>query len=167
MISIKFLAILIVSFTVNLSTADKNRFDEVSKLIQDVIKNERVPSIVWAKTCWPKVDEFNLIKNSPFQIQISKLNEPINLVLNDNTNKQWFFVDAKCENQQNILSDVDEKYFGHPYRWIIADAANISIQELSFLPGSNIILANRERMSEQYVLKQGFNHHKEHNLPFF
>lgn len=135
--------------------ADSNRFEELSNLVQDVIENEGVPSILWAKTCWPKTEEFKFIKKIPFQMKITNLNEPINLVFNDNTNKEWFFLDAICEKQLNILSDVDVKYFSHPYRWIIADATNSSIQDLSFFPGSNIILANRDIKLKQYILKQG------------
>lgn len=154
MIWFKFLLITIVLLT-KILKSDSNRFEELSNLVQDVIENEGVPSILWAKTCWPKAEEFKFIKKIPFQMKITNLNEPINLVYNDNTNKQWFFFDANCEKQLNILSDVDEKYFAHPYRWIIADAMNSSIQDLSFSPGSNIILANRDIQLEQYILKQG------------
>lgn len=151
MLSFNLIVFSLVLFA-KLSIADRHRFEDLSNLVLDVIENEQIPSILWAITCWPKTDEFNFIKKCPYQIRIANSNEPIILHSNENTNKQWFFMDANCAKR---LKNVDEKYFAHPYRWIIADITNVSIQELSFLPGSNIILANRDGNLKEYNLKQG------------
>lgn len=132
------------------------RFKVLPNLVKDVMKNEKIPSILWAKTCWPKIDEFNFIRDFPFSIQIvSNRNGQIDFPIDENINKQWFFIDMNCTSESNFLLTIDEKYFAHPYRWIIADANNGSIQSLPFLPDSNIIIANQDVDSKQYILKQG------------
>ncbi|XP_031617481.1 ionotropic receptor 75a-like [Contarinia nasturtii] len=160
MVSLRILFILIISYT----TITSHRLDEVSKLVQDVIENEGVASVILAKTCWPKLDEFNLVKDSSFPIQIIKSNSSIEKSFADNTNKQWFFVDANCSDTSEFLSIINETFFAHPYRWIIIDAVNDTIQHRPFLPGSNIIIANKDSNSKQYILKQVYKIGKETSL---
>ncbi|XP_055295194.1 uncharacterized protein LOC129564966 [Sitodiplosis mosellana] len=66
-----------------------------------------------------------------------------------------------CEHNSDFLSTIEEKYFAHPYHWIIIDTTNDSIQNLTFLPDSNIILANKDRNSDRYTLKQVYKIAKE------
>lgn len=131
------------------------RTESIAKLLQDLIENEKVPSILWATICWSKRDEISLLRAFSVPIQIASLSNPISLPFDENTNKQWFFVDMTCQGSSSFLSSVDDKYFAHPYRWIIADATNHSIENLTFLPDSNIILTNQEKKSNRYSLKQG------------
>lgn len=80
----------------------------------------------------------------------------LNLPIDENINKQWFFIDMNCgERSINLLMNTDEKYFAHPFRWIIVDATHDSIKNLTFLPDSNIILANWDDKSQRYSLEQG------------
>ncbi|XP_031617482.1 glutamate receptor 3-like [Contarinia nasturtii] len=104
--------------------------------------------------CWPKMEAFNFIKRVSIQMQIVESKAPIRLPTDEYTNKQWFFIDMNCEHGDNYLSNVENKYFAHPYRWIIADATEKVIKNLSFLPNSNIILANWDNNSERIILKQ-------------
>lgn len=127
----------------------------LSKLTADIIENERVAAILYARTCWSKTDSSAFVQSMSIPIQIVDSNAPIDLPYDDNTNKQWFFVDMNCMEYPTFLKSVDEKYFAHPYRWILIDAANDTIEHLNFLPNSNIILANFDRISEQFILKQG------------
>lgn len=129
----------------------------LTKLLNELIENEKVSSTLWAKTCWTKFDEFNFVKSFSIPIQIARSTAvSIELPIDENINKQWFFIDMKCsERSINLLSNTDGKYFAHPFRWIIVDAMLDSIQNLTFLPDSNIILANRDEKSEKYNLKQG------------
>lgn len=153
MILFKMIPILILSSVINCQRAGN-----ISKLIKDIIENERVASVLWATTCWSKIDDFNFVMSLAIRIQIVKWNMPINLPTDENTNKQCFFVDMSCEkvvDRSTFLSTVNEKYFAHPYRWIIADATNESLQNLTFLPDSNIILVNQDLTTNQYILKQG------------
>lgn len=136
---------------VSLST-NGQKVEVLSKLVSDVIENESGSAVLWAKICWSKINEFYFLINSSFPIQFGI---SINLPIDGSINKQWFFIDMHCECSSIFLSKIDERYFGHPYRWIIADATNDSIQHLAFLPGSNIILANYDSNSNQYILKQG------------
>lgn len=124
----------------------------LSKLVNDIIKNEHVPSILYVKNCGSKSDTINFVKSISIATEIVKSFTSINLQGDENTNKQWFFVDMKCN--QTILSSVDEKYLAHPYRWIIVDAVNDSIANLNILPGSYIVIANQDTDSEQFNLKQ-------------
>lgn len=126
-----------------------------SKLVKDIIQNECVPSTLSAMTCWSKMDEINFMKSFSMQVQMIKLSAPFNLPFDENTNKQWFFIDMKCGRSTHFLSIVDQKYFAHPYRWIIADADHETIENLTFLPDSNVIIANEDSHSERYNLKQG------------
>lgn len=138
-----------------LPVADSYRYQDVSKLVKDVIENEQVPSVLWAKTCWPKIDDFNFVRSFEIPMQIVKSNSPINLMLNGITNKLWFFIDMNCEASFDFLMNTQDTYFTHPYRWIIVDASNDSIENLAFLPGSNVILANQQLNSAKYELRQG------------
>lgn len=131
------------------------RIEDISNLVRNVIENEGVPSTLWAKTCWSKMDDFKFTKSAPFFVQIVKSNAQIHLPIDEYTNKQWFFIDMKCNGATKFLSNINGTYFAHPYRWIIADATNESIQNLKFLPDSNIVLANKDSISDDYVLTQG------------
>lgn len=165
---LKIVTILFISVT-NLSTVHCRKITLLSKLTNDIIENERVPSILYAKTCWLRADDIAFVKNISIPIQIVNSITPINLPTDDNTNKQWFFIDMNCKQYSNFLSNVDEKYFAHPYRWILIDAKNESLQYLNFLPGSNIILANQNPNSEQFTLNQGCNNFGQFrkNIEFF
>lgn len=155
---IKIVTILFIS-VLNFSTVQNQKIATLSKLTSDIIENERVPSIVFAKACWPISDEIAFIKSFLIPIQFDDSITPIDLPIDENTNKQWFFIDMNCKQYSSFLSSIDDKYFAHPYRWIIVDAKNKSIEHLNVLPGSNIILANRNSNSEQFELNQGlFNY---------
>lgn len=160
-VSINIFIILIISF-VKFSLVQTHRSELISKLVKDIIENERVPSILYEKTCWFKNEEVNFAKSLRIPVQIVNSITPINLKLDENTNKQWIFVDMKCDQGFQILSTVHEKYLAHPYRWIIVDATNESIQSLNSLPGSNVICVNQEADSRKYVLKQGLVHFVAH-----
>lgn len=160
MVLLKILIVLLFPL-IGLPVTDSHRFRDLSKLVDDVIENEQVPSVLWAKTCWPKIDEFHFFKQIAIPIQIVKSNSPLNLTANEITNKLWFFIDMNCNESSDFLMNTEDKYFSHPYRWIIADASNDSIQNLTFLPGSNMILANQQLYKDKqlnsgiYDLRQG------------
>lgn len=129
----------------------------LTKLVKELIENEKVPSTLWIEDCWTKNDELNLIKTISIPIQFARSMAPsFDLPIDENINKQWFFIDMNCgERSINLLINIDEKYFAHPFRWIIVDASLDSIKNLTFLPDSNIILANWDEKSQIYNLKQG------------
>lgn len=158
MVKLKILIIISLSFLKILPVLSNNKNDRaetLSKLVKDVIENERVPSCLWAKTCWSKYDDFKFLKSMSIPVQVLKLTASINLPVDEHTNKQWIFVDMSCEWNLDFLPNVDEKYLAHPYRWIIVDATHESIQNLTILPNSNIIVATQNVNSMEYVLKQG------------
>lgn len=134
-----------------------NRPKILTKFVKDLIENEKVPSTMWMKACWTKIDELNFIKSISIPIQIARPSATkIDLRIDENKNKQWFLIDVKCgEEAVDFLSSTDPKYFAHPFRWIIVDATQDAIQNLTLLPDSNIILANQDEQTEKYILKQG------------
>lgn len=142
-----------------LPKVDSGRIGDLSKLVKDVIDNEQVPSFLWAIISWPKADEFSFVKNISIPVQIDKSNTPINLPICENINKQWFFVDMNSDAKLKFLLKTEDKYFAHPFRWIIADATHETIQNLTILPNSNIILVNKDVNSKRYILKQGKLNH--------
>lgn len=153
MVLLKCLTIFIVIFIKSL-TIYSHRVDDLSKLVKDVIENERVPLI--AQTCWSKTEKYNFFKRTSIPIQFIEPNATINLPINEYTNKQWFFVDMmNCEQGTYFLMNIDNKYFAHPYRWIIVDSREESIKNLPFLPDSHVILANHDDNLKQTILQQG------------
>lgn len=155
MLYTKLFIVFSISF-VRFSSADSVRFENIAKMIKEIIEHERVPSFLWTKSCWPKLEDLKLAQRVSVPVQVVKSSASINLTINDATNKQWFFVDMNCRGSSNFLSTkVDEKYFAHPYRWIITDANADSIRNVTVLPGSNVILANQGEDSNRYILKQG------------
>lgn len=158
MLSIKFLLTLIClnsRLVVANSIRNNVRINDLTHLVKGLIENEEVPSVLWTKTGWSKILEINFIKSISILSQAVNSNMPADLTMEKHINKQWFFLDMNCERKLNILSMIDEKYFAPPYQWIIADATNESIEKLSMLPNSNIILINQDMDSRRYILKQG------------
>lgn len=157
----KFLLIFILKVSLLQANIERDRPKVLTKLVKELIENEKVHSTLWAETCWTKLDDFNFIKSFSIPIQIARYTAPtIDLPTDEHINKQWFFIDMNCgERSINLLSNIDEKYFAHPFRWIIVDASLDSIKNLTFLPDSNVILANREILANEnsvkYTLKQG------------
>lgn len=139
-----------------LASVEHDRAKVLTKLAKELIENEKVSSTLWIEDCWTKNDELNFIKTLSIPIQFARSTAPsFDLPIDENINKQWFFVDMDCgEKSVNLLTSIDEKYFAHPFRWIIVDAMHQSIQNLTFLPDSNIILANRDEKIQKYNLKQ-------------
>lgn len=164
MISVKLVVVLIVVAIANFPlvvSADSYKFNELSKLVKKIIENEETPSVLWIKTCWSKSDEIVFIKSTVSLVQIVDSSAQINLSFEDEAvSAQWFFVDISCEQNSDFLMNVQPRYFAHPYRWIIAGATDDSIQNLTLLTDSNVILANQNAESKQYDLKQGkaFSH---------
>lgn len=155
--------ILIVALSkLNSCSAFIQRPATILELVQDIIQNEKVPSTLLAATCWPKSTVIKLIANFSVPVQFIQLDDYLAIVddfvelpVDERHNTQWFLIDMNCEQSSNFLSNVGHKYFAHPFRWIIADATNDSIQNLAFLPDSNVVLANSDSSTNGYSLKQG------------
>lgn len=149
--------IVIVALTkFNCCSAFIQRPTVISELVQDIIQNENIPSTLLAVTCWSNFDELKSIANFPFLVQFIQLDNFVKLPVDERHNTQWILIDMNCTGSSSFLSNVTKEYFAHPYRWIIADATDESIQNLTFLPDSNVILANIDPSVNGYSLKQGF-----------
>lgn len=151
-----FLFIAFVNFPMLISADAGFKYSELSKIVKNVIGNDETPSVLSIKTCWSKSDEFNFVKNSAFPIHIIDPSSTISLSFEDDVvGTQWFFADISCERNADFLLSVNARYFAHPYRWVIAGAGDDSIANLTLLPDSNIVFADRNAELQQYDLKQG------------
>lgn len=149
MASIELLLFISISM-LSPSKIDCQRIEFIRKLVPDIVGEE--PTNLWGKICWSKKDEIDFVMSVSYPIQVVN-NDSIHLPDDGNTNTQWFLIDMLCESSSNFLSKVDEKYFAHPYRWLIIDANVEIIQNLQLLPDSNVIISNLKQ--NQYILKQG------------
>lgn len=156
------LLIFIVEARLLLAIVERDRPKVLTKLVKELIENEKVSSTLWMESCWPKNDEIEFMKTISIPVQFARSTVPsFDLPIDENINKQWFFIDMNCGKQSvNLLTNIDGKYFAHPFRWVIVDATRDSIKNLTFLPDSNIILAQRDEKSQTYNLKQGNFSHK-------
>lgn len=85
-----------------------HRIEVKAKLLNDVLANENVPSVIVVKvSCWSKGE---LVKFSKAlgNVLIQYLNDDVVMhqPLDDYTNKVWFFVDMKCEQSLEFISKV-------------------------------------------------------------
>lgn len=150
----KFIVILAVT-NVNLILAFNQRSTLISTLLKDIIQKEKVPSSILAVTCWSTTDLLHLVKTVMVPVQIVRFNDLLKLSDKENMNSQWNVIDMNCEQGNTFLSTVESKYFAHPYRWIIIDSTIKSIESLSILPDSNVILANTDTSEGEFSLNQG------------
>lgn len=153
--STKLVSFILISL-LNLLAINSQKMDYISKLVTEIIEKEQTPSILWIKSCWSKIEEVNFAKTSSFSVQALGAGS-INLPVDEYMNKQWFFIDMNCERNANFFHKTHEKYFTHPFRWIIFNTSDDSIENLLFLSDSNVILVNYDIKENQFILKQGIS----------
>lgn len=134
--------------------AKQNRIEALTILISDLIRNEGIDAVLWLKNCWQKQQNIKFNKLSPVPIEMTKNSLEINTIYDDESNKLWIFVDMECNDSAAFLKNVNQSYFAHPFRWIIADA-NDELEKLNLLPDSNVILVHFDEIQQKYTLKQG------------
>lgn len=127
----------------------------LTKLVQDIIKNENVPSVLFANICWNKYDQQILSRTFGNSAKVNENFNSFDLRFDEATNKIWFFIDMHCNGADHFLRNLNQKYFAHPFRWIITDGTEQTIVDLHLLPDSNVILVNFDDSQNQYILNQG------------
>lgn len=153
---------LLVSVCCGLTTGS------VSTIIFDIIRNENIPSVISAINCWKPHENLEFLKRSTAPIQISTHFKINPLRSDDLTNKLWYFIDMRCDQSVTFLHGIDEAYFAHPYRWILFEPKEKSLDDLPFLTDSNVILINSNHDKDSFILNQGdFSWCKCHILRFF
>lgn len=145
-------AFILISF---LLTVHSQRIHVITKLVQDLIKNEKVPTVLSIIACWTQSDNLYIAKSSGIPIQISSKWRIINRIIDDSTNKLMYFIDMRCNGSYKFLGNLDKLYFSHPYRWIMFEPIEDRLANSTFLTDSNIIYVNFNQDSDQYNLKQG------------
>lgn len=146
--------ILMSALILKLAHCNRQNVETISKIVSDIIQNENVLSHLSAFTCWPNVQSFRFVKSINYPVQISSQFE-IGARLSDAlTNKLWYFIDMRCERSVSFLHQIDAEYFAHPYRWILYEPNFESLQNLTFLTDSNVILINANAKRNQFDLMQ-------------
>lgn len=148
---------IIILFTFFNSFTSGKDIGLIFKLISDIIRNENDPSHLSAFTCWPNIESFKFVKNFDHPVQICSQFKINPRVSNDLTNKLWYFIDMRCERSVSFLHRIEEEYFAHPYRWILYEAEFESLENLTFLIDSNVILINSNAKKSQFDMKQSEN----------
>lgn len=138
----------------------------VSKLVNDLIKNENVPTILSVISCWNQVEKIHFLTSSKVRIALSSQFEISPLRKDDNTNKMCYFIDMRCNGSYEFLNRIDAAYFGHPYRWMLFEPNENRLLNQTFLVDSNIILINFNEALARYDLKQGMCDLRETNFSF-
>lgn len=148
------LIIILIQFLLYQSRAQITN-QVISQLTQDLIANENVPTLLSAFTCWPKSDNFHLIKTSKVPVQSNSQFKIGPHRSDDATNKLWHFIDMRCNKSYTFLSKVEHRLFGHPYRWILFEPDESRLNNLTFLTDSNVIFVNFNTELSRFDLRQG------------
>lgn len=127
----------------------------ISKLINDLIENERFPTILSVISCWKQMENFHFFTSSKVRISLISQLEIAPIRKDDNSNKMCYFIDMRCNGSHEFLNRVEAAYFGHPYRWILFEPNENRLLNLTFLTDSNILLINFNETLSRYDLKQG------------
>lgn len=127
----------------------------LSNLVQDLIENEKVPSVLSVFSCWSKFDQQAFVKSSKIPVQLSNRFKIQPRISDDRTNKLWYFIDVRCVGSDKFLHGTDNAYFAHPYRWIMFEPVEERMVNLTFLPDSNVIFVHFNADQSRFDLKQG------------
>lgn len=145
----------------------------ISKLVKDVIRNENIPSILSAITCWKMGENFTFLKSFKIPVQMNsyfhshhRTNKNV-----DSANKMWYFIDLRCSESYKFLYKLEAATFAHPHRWILFEPDEKRLTELPFLTDSNILCVNLNRNFSRFDLKQGslqlfLHYHRVANVEF-
>lgn len=126
----------------------------ISKLVQDLIKTESI-NILTVVSCWPQTDKFHFVKTLNIPIQMAGPSKMPTRVIDESTNKQWYFMDMRCIESHEFLLNIESAFFGHPYRWILLEPIADKLNKSTFLTDSNVLLINFNSNLSRAELKQG------------
>lgn len=102
----KFPNIFIFLLFTSQGLSEGHKIKTVVRLINDLIRNEEIPAVLAAKTCYNQIDNIYFSKNSISPIEfIQGLSIPEKRP-DDFTNKLWFFIDADCTDSLRFLEQV-------------------------------------------------------------
>lgn len=127
----------------------------ISNLVQDLIENEKVPSVLSVYSCWSKSDQLKFVKSSKIPVQLNNQFKIQPRISDDRTNKIWYFIDARCARSNQFLHQISGAYFAHPYRWIMFEPNEERLLNLTLLPDSNAIFVHFNANLSRFDLKQG------------
>lgn len=152
-----FKLVTLMSAVLSLAHCNGKNIVIISKIVSDIIRNENVLSHLSVLACWPNIQSFQFVKSFNHPVQMSSQFEINSRLSNDLTNKLWYFVDMRCERSVSFLHQIEKEYFAHPYRWILYEPNLESLENLTFLTDSNVILINSNAKQNHFDLKQSEN----------
>lgn len=129
--------------------------DEVSKLVNVLIKQEHEPAVLSVIACWSKLELWNFLIESEFPIQFNNQLKLSFRHSNDKIDTIWYLTDMRCDGSYEFLNNLNDSYFAHPNRWILFEPDENRMINLSFLTDSNVILVNYNADLIRFDLRQG------------
>lgn len=132
--------------------------EAIAKMLRDVIKSDENPSTLLTFTCWTKVEQVNFaafvdIPTESISGHHSHWNVSKHFISNPTTIRG--FVDMRCVESVKWLNEMNGKYFGRPFRWILYQPRSGSLGNLPFLIDSNVIVIHSSDSGKQFELEQG------------
>lgn len=80
--------------------------DSTAKFLNDLIKNEKRPSVLNIRSCWIQSENIRLAQLVNVPIQFYNEMEVVNLNASDVTNKMWFVIKMDCSQSLEFLKKV-------------------------------------------------------------
>lgn len=148
---------IIVILLVLLLRSNGENVKMITKLVEDLIKNENVPSALSVISCWSQSDNFRFLRDSKVYTQLSREYKIPHRKDDEFVNKLWFFIDMRCNGSHNFLNEIEDAYFAHPYRWILFEPIEPNLTKLQFLADSNVILIKFNSELSRFDLNQSKN----------
>lgn len=103
----QFIVTLFVAVVIFSGQVFSERIEVKIKFLNDILRNENVPSAIVVKaSCWSKIEMFQFSKSMNFLVAFAYDDVVTNQPLDDYSNKIWFFVDMKCMDSVNYVAKV-------------------------------------------------------------
>lgn len=131
------------------------KVEEISKLVQNLLAGESVPTVLSATTCWSNSNKLHFLKASKVPIRFNSQFETHPHHSDDKTNHLWNLIDMRCSGSYESLNSLDGAYLAQPYRWILIEPVEERLIKLPFLTNSNVIFINFNANLSRFDLKQG------------
>lgn len=77
-----------------------------AELINDLVRNERIPTILHLKVCWARSELVQFLQMQTHQIEFLGEARQLNIRIDELTNTIWFVLDMKCLDGVRFLQEV-------------------------------------------------------------
>lgn len=128
----------------------------IAKILHDVVKSDENPTILLTLMCWTIKQHavFSKLIGIPTEM-LTKRKNITNQLTNQDVNIFRVLVDMRCVGNEQFLWQIDEIYFGRPYRWILLQPNPRDLMNLTILPDSDVLIIRTNEKLDQYNLEHG------------